>query len=198
MRRIFQLRSLPIILLILVNTAPSNEAIRRMSEAEKIDDESFDRPQGLSKVVVPNAPYTPIGINFYGGDIIDSGVNVYIYWYGSWSSASKSAVKNFIYAMGHDSGLPGSVKGWWQVTLQYYNKLGEYIDPAVELVHEFSNTNYSIGNQLTLWDGSTLALKSIMADELPADPTGVYLILLSSDSVVRMNGKKVNLQSYFF
>jgi hypothetical protein len=139
-------------------------------------------------------PYTSIGIDFYGGKTLSNGVNVYIIWYGKWSSSQKNIIQNFIHSLGpKNADIAGSVRRWWKINEVYYNSSGKYLSSDIKLSGEVTD-NYSSGKNFTLDYGDyypTSTIESVVDNaftslHLPKDPKGIYLVLTSSDVYVRI------------
>ena len=163
----------------LTSSIPAPEITRLLTQKDRLNkipaSKSPPRPPRKGQA----APYTPKGINFYGGPVMSSGVNVYLVWYGAWNSAAqKSIVQNFVRSLSPSSA--GSVSGWWAINSRYYNAQGAYISSNVNLAGEYTD-KYSQGYTLSTNGVANSILKGMTKSALPIDPNGIYLVLSSSD-----------------
>lgn len=126
---------------------------------------------------------TSNGISYHGGPIMAGTVNVYIIWYGNWTTSSNASLKQTII-----TDFLTSVGG-----SPYYNINTTYagINGAVSNVAGAAGA-VSLGAQLldtgsqgktNLSDASIGAIVSaaITGNKLPADANGVYFVLTSND-----------------
>ena len=112
-------------------------------------------------------------------------VNVYPIWYGTWSSASKAPIKNFIKSLGaQNAGVAHSVKRWWEINSLYFNSRGKYLSPAITLKKGVA-ARYSRGKRaLSDSDVMSIVYNQMAASRFPYDTNGVYLVLTSGDVAV--------------
>lgn len=131
------------------------------------------------------APFTPVGIDFHGGSTLDQGVNVYLIWYGSWTTLSRNIVKAFVNSLGpSNAATSGSVRSWWNTNCMYYSKTGAYLKPNVVLKKEafdsYSQGSYSLsGDQI-----ARIVTDKLESGALPVDPNGAYMVIPSKDTSV--------------
>lgn len=85
----------------------------------------------------------PIGINFWGGPVITTGINVYPIWYGAWDQTSKDIIINFINSLGpKNADVATSVRKWWKINGLYYNASGAYPSQSIVVPKQVTD-NYS-------------------------------------------------------
>jgi len=125
------------------------------------------------------APPANNGIQYNGGPVMNAphGVNVYLIWYGDWSTDihTQAVVTDFVTHLG---GSP-----YYNIATNYYDyKGGEKDFIKNKVTHGGAITdNYSYGSALTDDDIGFILQDSVTSGKLPADPNGVYMILASAD-----------------
>ena len=119
------------------------------------------------------APTIPI-IAYNGGPVMLGTVNIYLIWYGTWTTLKKSIITTYLQTVG---GSP-----WFNTQQTYYQVVSgttSYCSGAVTLVKAV-NDNYSLGKTLT--DPDAIIQAHISANDFGAfDNKGIYLILTASD-----------------
>jgi hypothetical protein len=107
------------------------------------------------------------GIDYHGGAVMVSGVNIHYIWYGNWGNTEKSILTDLA------NGIGGSA---------YFNINTTYYDGSkTKVLNDVSysgatNDNYSHGTQLSDSD-----IQAIVAATNPTDTDGVYFVLTSAD-----------------
>jgi hypothetical protein len=122
-----------------------------------------DHPKGAApKTKTPGA-----GIDYHGGPLMVAGPNVYLIWYGDWSTTSQAIIVDLI------DGLGGSP--WFNIATTYYDASKTHVANQVTLINQ-AHDNYSRGKSL-----SDAAIKAIVQAQNPADTNGVYFVLTAQD-----------------
>jgi hypothetical protein len=124
-----------------------------------------------------------IPIVYHGGPTMTNG-NVYVIWYGAWTSTQKSLVQSF------SNGVSRTT--WWNSQKTY---------GSTNVVYKSStNNNYTMGKNLNgqqaIYDLVSSALSS---GSLPVDTAGIYFVATSSD--VKVDGycsQFCGWHSYFY
>lgn len=131
-------------------------------------------------------PFTPRGISFHGGKVLSAGINVYIVWYGSWTSTPKNIILSFIKSLGPQKvDKPNSVRRWWNINGLYYNASNKFPLQNISVKKHITD-NYSFGRfNLSYNDIANIVYSKMLAATLPFDSNGIYLVLTSSDVTVR-------------
>jgi hypothetical protein len=116
------------------------------------------------------------GINYHGGPVMVSGVNIYYIWYGNWSgnTATTTILTDFANSIG---GSP-----YFNINTTYYNGSSTPIPNSVSYAG-FTTDNYSRGaTALTDADIQTIVSSALSSGALgQPDPKGVYFVLTSAD-----------------
>jgi hypothetical protein len=112
------------------------------------------------------------GISYHGGPTMTSGANVYIIWYGSWSSNAKTILTNLAQHLGGTS--------YYNINTSYTNGSGTHLANVV--TYKSSTTdNYSKGKSLSDSAIRSLVSGAISSGKLPSDTKGVYFVLTATD-----------------
>jgi hypothetical protein len=112
------------------------------------------------------------GISYHGGPVMTAGPNVYLIWYGSWSSGSQSILTNFI---SHEGGTP-----YFNINSTYYNASNTHVANVVN--YKGSTTdNYSLGKSLSDANIETVVSNAISSGKLPSDTNGIYFVMTAAD-----------------
>ncbi|KAJ3320080.1 hypothetical protein HDV06_005730, partial [Boothiomyces sp. JEL0866] len=110
-------------------------------------------------------------INFNGGNVMASGVNIYAIFYGSHSTGTQSIVKNFI------SGLGSS--DWWTTVKSYTGDNGA-INGKVTLKGSYVD-KYSRGKNLQSGDLDKIIDNAVKVNKWSKDPNGIYSVFVYND-----------------
>lgn len=114
------------------------------------------------------------GINYNGGPVMVSGVNIYYIWYGNWSGNSATTIlTDFANSIG---GSP-----YFNINTTYYNGSGIKVPNVVNFAG-YTVDNYSQGSG-SLSDSAiaTIVSSAISSGRLPLDSKGIYFVLTSAD-----------------
>lgn len=133
--------------------------------------------RGFAGPVVQNA--TGNGINYNGGPVMTSTINVYLIWYGNFSYAPTT--KTIIHDLA--SNIGGSP--YMNINTTYTNASGAAATKNVVLAGE-RDDNYSNGTTTAAKKLSDAKIQSIInshigAGKFPADPNGIYFLITSKD-----------------
>jgi hypothetical protein len=128
-----------------------------------------------------STPFTPNGIVFHGGSTLNTGVNLYIIWYGTWSSSQKSTITTFLNSLDPSNpNVPNSVRNWWAVNGAYFDNNGKQLATTVSIKAQIVDA-YSHGSNLQSNDITYIAYTPMANGKLPFDTNGIYLVLTSAD-----------------
>ncbi len=118
-------------------------------------------------------PATGNGIDYLGGPVMSSGVNLYFIWYGNWvGSTAPTVINNFA------NGIGGSP--WYHINTTYSDKSNQAVSDKVTLLASTSD-NYSQGKTLSDNTVFTVVSSAINGGRLPLDPNGFYVVFTSAD-----------------
>lgn len=142
-----------------------------------------------------NAARTDHTIEYHGGPVMTGTEDVYFIWYGCWTQpgcggadaqsndqATVDIATEFMWRLG---GSP-----YFQINAGYPNAYGQ--TPSGGLLYASSVVDsYSRGQTLTEAEVAALIADRIVAGDLAQDPTGIYVVLLSSDVTVEDGATKL-------
>jgi hypothetical protein len=125
---------------------------------------------------------------YHGGPIMVGTQDVFFVWYGCWTQtgcggadaaynnvATANIITDFMSSLG---GSP-----YFQINAGYPNDYGQ--TPSGGLLYAGSTADrYSRGSVLTAADIAGIVADRIVTGDLPQDPTGIYVVLTSSDVTV--------------
>ena len=114
------------------------------------------------------------GISYHGGAVMNSGVHVYLIWYGSWTANTATTILPTLI-----SGLSGSK--YYNVNTTYTDSLKRVVPNSVTLSGQTTDA-YSQG-KTNLSDAQigTIVATALTSKALPTDPAGLYFVLTSTD-----------------
>ncbi len=117
---------------------------------------------------------TTNGISYHGGAVMNSGTNVYIIWYGSWSGNTATTILPTLI-----SGLSGSA--YFNINTTYSDSSNRKVPNSVTLAGQTTDA-YSQG-AVNLSDNQINAIvtSAITTNSLPRDANGLYFVLTSQD-----------------
>lgn len=121
---------------------------------------------------------------YHGGALLSesSSMNVYIVWYGRFSSVARSAIVDFFASFGESAEGDASVSRWWKTTAAYKDNARRGVAGSVELRGEVDFGECRLGRRLSRWDLELLVVESL--GWFPADPRGVVVVLTAEDVMV--------------
>jgi len=103
-------------------------------------------------------------------------VNVYIIWYGTWTSVQKVIVRDFFGNLSNSE--------WLNIQTTYYQwspSAGtQYVSASVQLAGEIDD-QYSYGQNFNATDITPVVGRALNNNLLPADENGVYFVAVSAD-----------------
>jgi hypothetical protein len=117
------------------------------------------------------------GTIYYGGGPIMGGyTNVYVIYYGTWSTTSRNIINGWLQHIGGSS--------YYNVDTRFQQSNGINVQNVVNYnptTNSYSD-NYSLGKSLTDATTQTIVSNAIRGGHLPNDPTnGVYFVLTAAD-----------------
>lgn len=120
-------------------------------------------------------------LHYHSGPLLTgpSSVNVYIIWYGSFTSGQRSTILDFLESFQESSDSAPSVRSWWKTTAAYKDFANSGVAPSVKLAGEMSKNSYTLGSKLSRWEIEFLVLESVSS--FPADSKAIYLVLTAED-----------------
>jgi hypothetical protein len=129
-------------------------------------------------------------IEYHGGRVLTSPVNVYLIWYGDWQDArAVPIIEDLIASIGSSD--------WFQINTGYYqlppSDAGIDIDASAPKTYVTNNISlskevfigYTHGNSLSETDVSGIVSDQINNSQLPSDENGIYFVL--TDKYVSQN-----------
>jgi len=120
-------------------------------------------------------------IQHHGGPVISTpqGVNVYVIWYGDWSSSSDTAAQSIVTEFIRNLG--GST--YFNINTTYFDYSNKQIDPVRNRVNYIGSTtdNYSRGTALSNQDVGDIVVQTIASGKFPLDQNGAYFVITSAD-----------------
>src|SRR5262245_29905215 len=118
-------------------------------------------------------------ILYNGGYVLVGTADLYVIWYGCWdetchsgNSATQSITRDFMLNVG--------ASPYAQINAMYPNSSGQTPSGAVVYAGDTSD-QYSHGLELTAADIQAIVKDQIEGNHLPADPSGIYLVISSAD-----------------
>ncbi|KAG6544481.1 hypothetical protein Mapa_014119 [Marchantia paleacea] len=128
---------------------------------------------------------TPSMILPYHNGVILSGapeIAVYVIWYGSFSTAQKAPIVDFLSSFSAAPTVAPSVASWWKITAGYKDSAGLAVAPMVKLAGQQELRDYAKGKVLKNADIQSLVLSSLAA--FPVNSNAMYVVLTADDVVV--------------
>ena len=123
---------------------------------------------------------TSNGINYHGGPVMNTPINIYFIWYGNWSNNTAQSIID-----GFAANIIGSP--YFNINTTYYdgsnlpvvNQGGIVKDLDISVI---ASTNYPYGTALSDSDIQSIVVDAITAPNgLGSDQNGVYFVLTSHD-----------------
>lgn len=123
-------------------------------------------------------------LQYHSGPVLTgpASVNVYLIWYGSFSSSQRSTILDFFRSFQSTSDNSPSVRSWWKTTAAYKDFANTGVAPSVKLAGEMSRNDYTLGTKLSRWEIEFLVLESV--NSFPTDSKAIYLVLTAEDVYV--------------
>ena len=117
---------------------------------------------------------TDTKILYHGGPVMTGSTDVYLIWYGNWSTGgdTKSIITDFVSRLGSST--------YFQINTGYTDSTGAYPNGAL-LYAGSVNDEYSHGPSLPTTDIQEIVAQHIEAGDFPLDTTGIYLVLATPD-----------------
>lgn len=129
-----------------------------------------------------------VHLQYHMGPVLTSNITIHVIWYGTWQSAQKRIIREFINSISHDSSPKPSVAGWWKTVQLYTDQTGANISRSVQLGSEKNDRFYSHGKSLTRLSIQSVIKSAVTASTkpLPITPrSGIYLLLTAPDVYVQ-------------
>ena len=132
------------------------------------------RPFASFRAAVAGATTGQNGIAYHGGPLMTNATNIYLIWYGDWTSSAKT--KQVLTSFG--TSLTGSTL--YNTNSSYTDSSKRKVQNIVQLVSQ-SSDNYSQGKALSDYGVAMVVYSAMNAGKLPKDQNGVYFVLSSPD-----------------
>src|SRR5512140_94242 len=111
---------------------------------------------------------------YHGGPVMLGTTHVYFIWYGTWLIGGQKAILTDLV-----SNLGGSA--YFGVNVGYTDAAGNAVSNAVQYAGAIDDSMYSQGFDLDDLQIDAIVSTAVAGGLLPADPSGVYFVLASSD-----------------
>jgi hypothetical protein len=133
-------------------------------------------PSTITRTTKESAPPPTTTIYYGGGPVMSGSTNVYVVYYGTWSTTSKNIVNTWLQHIGGSS--------LYNVNSTYHDSTGAGVQNVVNYnptTNSYAD-NYSLGKSLTDASIQTIVSNAIRGAHLPNDQTnGVYFVLTAAD-----------------
>ncbi|GLJ53524.1 hypothetical protein SUGI_1142030 [Cryptomeria japonica] len=141
----------------------------------------------------------PLVLQYHNGPLLTTKpiLNLHLIWYGSFTSAQRAIVADFVQSLGAGNGKEGSpsVSTWWKTTEAYRGSAPSQSNPAQTLNPSLGKQKldevYSMGKSLKRTDIAVLVKSAIQSSALPPPSkkkskgeVEFYLVLTSEDVMV--------------
>jgi Phosphate-induced protein 1 conserved region len=130
----------------------------------------------ITRTTRESAPPPTTTIYYGGGPVMSGSTNVYVVYYGTWSTTSKNIVNTWLQHIGGSS--------LYNVNSTYHDSTGAGVQNVVNYnptTNSYAD-NYSLGKSLTDASIQTIVSNAIRGAHLPNDQTnGVYFVLTAAD-----------------
>eukprot|EP00475_Leptophrys_vorax_P037588 TRINITY_DN6499_c0_g1_i1.p1 TRINITY_DN6499_c0_g1~~TRINITY_DN6499_c0_g1_i1.p1 ORF type:complete len:376 (+),score=-0.30 TRINITY_DN6499_c0_g1_i1:403-1530(+) len=109
-------------------------------------------------------------------DVMNSPVNVYLIWFGSFSDGEKNTLRNFVKSLSDTSDASNTVPLWWNTNRLYTDCSGNPVSATVAIAGEASDHP---NRQFLFMSRSVIRLvdRIVSAGKLPVDKNGVYFVV---------------------
>jgi hypothetical protein len=126
------------------------------------------------KVKIQAASKTP-AILYHGGPVMVASTNVYVVYYGGFTSAQHAILDTFLQNIG---GSPA-----FNVNTEYFNSLNQHVQNILNYNPASASFDdaYSLGTSLSGSFETTILHNAVAGGHLPADVNGIYLLTVSPD-----------------
>ena len=129
---------------------------------------------------------TPVNLTYHQGPIMSEGINLYVIYYGNWSTSTKNVVEGFLNSLGDESNatLTPNLKQWWSILAGYNDSFGNYINSNVSLKQTYEDSSYSAGISslhINRTSDAQSKITNALEHQLPVDDNGVYIIMTSKE-----------------
>lgn len=145
-----------------------------LASAQNENEKNGRLPYQLDQELKAQAPRTP-KILYHGGPVMVAATNVYIVYYGNFTTNQHTILDTFLQNIG---GSPA-----FNVNTEYYNKQNQHVqnilnyNPATDSYDDA----YSLGKSLSGSFDTTILHDAVAGGHLPADVNGIYLLTISPD-----------------
>ncbi|KAL5977496.1 Protein EXORDIUM-like 7 [Asimina triloba] len=130
-----------------------------------------------------------VDLVYHMGPVLASPINLYIIWYGHWSTTQQAIIRDFLLSLSAPSSSHyPSVADWWITVRLYTDQTGANITGDILLSGEHYDWDYSHGKYLTRLDIQSVIKAAVgtYSGSLPLDThNGLYLVLTSPDVSVQ-------------
>ncbi|CAA7410689.1 unnamed protein product [Spirodela intermedia] len=127
-----------------------------------------------------------VHLRYHMGPVLTSPINIYLIWYGRWSSGEQSTIRDFLLSISDASAPPPSLHHWWSTAALYTDQTGANITRAISIARELSDPLHSRGTALTRLSIQQVIADAVAAHHLPVDHrNGIYLVLTAREVTVQ-------------
>lgn len=174
-------------MVVLMEAARASPLLLSIVDAEEEAQNTGGRK--LFKLVNSNQLVLP----YHNGPLLtgSSSLNVYVIWYGDFSSAQKSTIVDFLASFQQTSEEVvehPSVSSWWKMTASYKDTKNAVPFSSISLAGQKTDA-YSLGKKLKKLDIEALLLEALapgsMPIPFPADSKAIYFVLTAHDVFVQ-------------
>ncbi len=132
-------------------------------------------PYPLDQQLKKHAPATKPKILYHGGPVMAAATNLYIVYYGSFTTKQHTILDTFL---GHLGGTPA-----FNVNTEYYDSQGQFVQNILNYNPATNSYNdaYSLGKTLSGAFDTTILHNAVSGGHLPADTNGIYILTVSPD-----------------
>jgi hypothetical protein len=124
---------------------------------------------------------TSLVIPYHDGPLLSGSLSVYLIWYGTFTPAQQSIVRDLLASFQATTATHPSVSEWWSTTANYKDAANTVVG-SLQLKAEVEDAG-SLGKSLQTADLETLLAKSLDTT-FPKDTTAIYMILTAEDILV--------------
>lgn len=112
-------------------------------------------------------------VEYHGGALMLGGTNVYYVWYGNWSGSTTPPILT-------DLALNLGGSAYLSAVTRYRDAVGNAPSNTLQYAGSI-NDAYSYGTSLQNYDISFIVGTAIINQQLPLDPSGIYVVFTSAD-----------------